>query len=117
MRPFPRFCAPICAPRENWPRGTAGAQILTYGHVWSIEVKYCRRSLHCKVFFDSSYGLLWRPWSRGSSFTRERSKVRSLVRPPFLLQKQEKIRLGLPSVTVPQKYRKQPHAKNPTVAP
>src|SRR5882757_5123033 len=56
MRPFPRFCAPICAPRENWPRGTARAQILTYGHVWSIEVKYCRKSLHCKVFFDSAYG-------------------------------------------------------------
>src|SRR5712675_2981352 len=82
MRPFPRFCAPICAPRENWPRGTARAQILTYGHVWSIEVKYCRKSLHCKVFLESAYGLLWPPWSRGSSFTRERSKVRSLVRPP-----------------------------------
>jgi hypothetical protein len=33
-------------------------------------------------------------------FTRERSKVRSLVRPPFVLLNQEKIRLGLAFVTV-----------------
>src|SRR5262249_12386066 len=30
-------------------------------------------------------------------FTRERSKVRSLVRPPFLLPRQEKTRFGLAS--------------------
>jgi hypothetical protein len=68
-----------------WPQIPAlqGLLQLYYGWIWSAEV----------------YGL----W-----FTRERSKVRSLVRPPFLLLKHEKIRLGLISGTVQQNIENNP---------
>ena len=46
-----------------------------YGHIWpQITAK--------KRFFKFSYGYGWLAMAYELGFTRERSKVRSLVRPP-----------------------------------
>jgi hypothetical protein len=58
---------------------------MAYGRLWRAWAEYGSKSLHNKDFLDFYYGYLWAVAAPGLWFTRERSKVRSLVRPPFIV--------------------------------